>query len=102
MLYAILTVFLVIGSQVKYFCGPAKWNAQAQLIESEPPKTPESQEVWNGEEEDLSSAQLTAKLAKFSDPETAVRVRGLFANMAQSVCSNYTSSDCWNGRTVGE
>lgn len=65
-------------------------------------KTPESQEVWNGDEEDKSSAHLTDKLTKFSDPETAVRVRGLFANMAQSVCSNYTSTNCWNGQTVGE
>lgn len=87
--------------QVKYFCGPAKWNPRAPSTVSSV-KTPESQEVWNVEEEDLSTALLTSKLTKFSDPETAVRVRGLFSDMAQSMCTNYTTTDCWNGRTVGE
>ncbi|VVC43425.1 Hypothetical protein CINCED_3A000668 [Cinara cedri] len=91
-----------IQSNVKYFCGPAKWNARTSAVSSEAPKTPESQEVWNVEEEDLSSALLTSKLSKFSDPETMVRVRGLFSGMAQSLCANYTSSECWNGRSVGE
>ncbi|KAE9525008.1 hypothetical protein AGLY_015058, partial [Aphis glycines] len=86
---------------VKYFCGPAKWNPRATATVSSV-KTPESQEVWNVEEEDLSTALLTSKLTKFSDPETAVRVRGLFSDMAQSMCTNYTTTDCWNGRTVGE
>lgn len=90
-------------SQVKYFCGPAKWSAGTVPVQSsEPRRPPESQEVWNGEEEDLSSAFLTSKLSKFADPETVVRVRGLFSNMAQSLCSNYTTTDCWNGRTVAE
>lgn len=99
-------VFYFFGFQVKYFCGPAKWSAgrapAASSSSSEAPKTPESQEVWNVDEEDQSSALLTSKLYKFSDPETVVKVRGLFSNMAQSMCSNYTTTDCWNGRTVGE
>ncbi|CAH1723269.1 unnamed protein product [Aphis gossypii] len=90
-----------IQNNVKYFCGPAKWNPRAPATVSSV-KTPESQEVWNVEEEDLSTALLTSKLTKFSDPETAVRVRGLFSDMAQSMCTNYTTTDCWNGRTVGE
>jgi len=91
-------------SQVKYFCGPARWNTRAPVTASSSGvvKTPESQEVWNVEEEDLSTALLTSKLTKFSDPETAVRVRGLFSDMARSMCTNYTTTDCWNGRSVGE
>ncbi|XP_025413916.1 division abnormally delayed protein [Sipha flava] len=91
-----------IQNNVKYYCGPAKWNNRAPLVTTETLKTPESQEVWNIEEEDLSSAKLTSKLFKFSDTETVVRVRGLFSNMAHSMCSNYTTTNCWNGRTVGE
>ncbi|XP_050537638.1 division abnormally delayed protein [Daktulosphaira vitifoliae] len=91
-----------IQNNVKFFCGLPKWNDQVKDMLPESIKTPESQEVWNGDEEDKSSAHLTDKLTKFSDPEIAVRVRGLFANMAQSVCSNYSSTNCWNGQTVGE
>lgn len=97
-----ITHVYVFWLQVKYFCGPAKWNTRAAAVSSEVSKIPESQEVWNGEEEDLSSALLTSKLSKFTDPETVVRVRGLFSNMAQSLCANYTTTDCWNGRTVAE
>lgn len=91
-------------SQVKYLCGPARWNtrAPATALSSGAANTPESQEVWNVEEEDLSTALLTSKLTKFSDPETVVRVRGLFSDMARSMCTNYSTTDCWNGRSVGE
>ncbi|CAH1403678.1 unnamed protein product [Nezara viridula] len=91
------------GEAVKLRCGPPKLAlVPVENSSSDPPAI---------EKLDNSSArveQLEKQLRNFLAEIETTKARGLFANLAEALCSDDSfaetrdTADCWNGHRVGE